>query len=101
MAKAGKLTEKFLDEMGTDVEATRTILQSLLVTMFSTDPNGLTHVSDLRRNVLATLSAASPDETNDQDLLQFRKASRQKVDAFFDGLNPIFPGLDLTRGPRI
>jgi hypothetical protein len=88
--------ELFFNRERADSAAVRTILQSLLVSMFGSHPNGTALINDLRANVLATLDQPSSGEATAPELGKMRQATRLRAELFFEELRKIFPGLDVS-----
>src|SRR5262249_21989016 len=89
--------ELFLNQQRADAEAVRTIVQSLLVSMFGAHPNGTVLLNNLRSNVLTTLDRHSLSEAPDPSITRLRQATKTRAERFFDELREVFPGLDSSK----
>jgi hypothetical protein len=86
--------ELFAHQQAAELVAIRVIVQSMMVSIFGTHPTGAQLLSDLRANVLATLSVPLPPEAAD-DICK-RELTKSQAEQFFDELCGAFPGLRTT-----
>jgi hypothetical protein len=85
--------ELLINQQMAEVRATRTILQSLLVSMFANHPSGSAMIVGLKRDALATLQQAANEPHGPADVAKSQAAARFAAEQFFDDLATIFPAL--------
>ena len=88
-----KRFEMFANKEAADLEAVRTIVQSLLVSMFGAHQNGTALLNDLRSDALATLSRPLTAEAANQDQTKMREATKMAAEEFFEQLRGVFPNM--------
>ena len=86
--------EHFAHQQASELVAIRSIVQSMMVSVFGTHPNGAQLLSDLRANVLTTLSVRLPAEAADD--VRKRELTKSQAEQFFDELCGAVPGATTT-----
>ena len=85
--------EIFVSAEAAELEALRTIVQMLLVSLLSSHPQGATLFSELRTNALARLDREAKLAAHDQDVMHKAEIVLQNATRIFDEMAPAF---DLT-----